>query len=84
LKPSAGKVPDEFEELLKLPGVGRKTANLVLAVAFGQERCKPVATQCDCCLFEQNCPKNGIIPRLLPTGERIKSKKQQVKHAKAG
>ncbi len=29
------KVPDTIEKLLKLPGVGRKTANLVLAVAFG-------------------------------------------------
>ncbi|HPB47060.1 MAG TPA: endonuclease III, partial [Exilispira sp.] len=28
------RVPDELEELLKLPGVGRKTANLVIAVAF--------------------------------------------------
>ncbi|WP_457643317.1 endonuclease III domain-containing protein [Persephonella sp.] len=29
-----GKVPDSLEELLKLPGVGRKTANLVLALSF--------------------------------------------------
>lgn len=29
-----GKVPDSMEELLTLPGVGRKTANLVLAIAF--------------------------------------------------
>lgn len=29
-----GEVPDSFEELLKLPGVGRKTANVVLAVGF--------------------------------------------------
>lgn len=29
-----GVVPDTIEELVKLPGVGRKTANLVLAVAF--------------------------------------------------
>ncbi len=29
------KVPDSMEELLTLPGVGRKTANLVLAQAFG-------------------------------------------------
>ena len=29
-----GQVPDELDELLKLPGVGRKTANLVLSVAF--------------------------------------------------
>ncbi|NCE63394.1 endonuclease III [Pseudoflavonifractor sp. 524-17] len=29
-----GKVPDKMEELLKLPGVGRKTANLVLGDIF--------------------------------------------------
>jgi len=31
----AGCVPQTIEELVCLPGVGRKTANLVLAVAFG-------------------------------------------------
>ena len=30
----SGKVPDMLEELLKLPGVGRKTANCVLVYAF--------------------------------------------------
>jgi endonuclease-3 len=29
-----GRVPDTIEELLTLPGVGRKTANLVVTVAF--------------------------------------------------
>jgi len=29
-----GKVPSEIDDLLRLPGVGRKTANLVRAVAF--------------------------------------------------
>ncbi len=29
-----GQVPDEIDDLLMLPGVGRKTANLVRAVAF--------------------------------------------------
>jgi endonuclease-3 len=32
----AGRVPDTLEELLKLKGVGRKTANLVLTVAYGK------------------------------------------------
>jgi len=32
----AGRVPDVVEELVKLPGVGRKTANLVVAVAFNK------------------------------------------------
>src|SRR6185436_18321230 len=31
-----GKVPDNLEDLLKLPGVGRKTANVILGNAFGQ------------------------------------------------
>lgn len=30
-----GKVPDNMDELTKLPGVGRKTANVVLSNAFG-------------------------------------------------
>lgn len=30
-----GKVPSSYEELLSLPGVGRKTANVVYSVAFG-------------------------------------------------
>jgi len=37
-----GKVPDTMEQLVELPGVGRKTANVVLGGAFG----KPAIT-CD-------------------------------------
>jgi len=33
-----GRVPATMEELLTLPGVGRKTANLVLILAFKSER----------------------------------------------
>ncbi|NIT04073.1 endonuclease III [Candidatus Saccharibacteria bacterium] len=31
-----GKVPDTMEELLKLPGVARKTANIILGNAYGK------------------------------------------------
>ncbi|CZT33746.1 DNA-(apurinic or apyrimidinic site) lyase /endonuclease III [Rhizobium sp. 9140] len=31
-----GQVPRDRDELVKLPGVGRKTANVVLSMAFGQ------------------------------------------------
>ncbi len=31
-----GRVPDEFEQLLKLPGVGRKSANLIMGDVFGK------------------------------------------------
>lgn len=32
----SGKVPETMEELIELPGVARKTANVVLGVAFGK------------------------------------------------
>lgn len=32
----SGRVPDTMEDLLKLPGVGRKTANIVLSAGFGK------------------------------------------------
>ena len=37
LKEFNSKVPSEINDLLKLPGVGRKTANLVRAVAFKKD-----------------------------------------------
>jgi len=33
-----GIVPEDYESLVALPGVGRKTANVVLAVGFGHQR----------------------------------------------
>jgi len=34
----SGRVPDTMEELLTLPGVGRKTANLVLILSFSSRK----------------------------------------------
>jgi len=36
LKRYDGQVPDSIDELLTLPGVGRKTANLVVTLGFGK------------------------------------------------
>ncbi len=33
-----GRVPDDYDALVTLPGVGRKTANVVQAEAFGKQR----------------------------------------------
>jgi endonuclease-3 len=33
-----GEVPGRFDDLVRLPGVGRKTANVVLAEGFGEAR----------------------------------------------
>lgn len=54
------KVPDTMEELLKLPGVGRKTANLVLGDVYG----KP-AIVCDThCI--RICNRLGLIDTTDP------------------
>jgi len=44
LEKHKGKVPDIMEELVKLPGVARKTANIVLSNAFGKVEGIPVDT----------------------------------------
>ncbi len=36
VKDFGGQLPGTMEELVKLPGVGRKTANVILAIIFGQ------------------------------------------------
>ena len=32
-----GRVPDNIDDLIKLPGVGRKTANLIVGDVYGKE-----------------------------------------------
>ncbi|MDY6084830.1 MAG: endonuclease III [Dialister sp.] len=36
LQDYGGEVPRSYEDLIRLPGVGRKTANVVMSVAFGE------------------------------------------------
>lgn len=36
-----GQVPDDFDTLLKLPGVGRYTAGAVVSIAFGKKKSLP-------------------------------------------
>lgn len=41
-----GQVPDDFDELLKLKGVGRKTANIVMVFGFKKHGYLPIDTHC--------------------------------------
>ena len=41
-----GKVPDSFDELLKLNGVGRKTANIVMVYGHNKNGYLPIDTHC--------------------------------------
>ena len=55
-----GKLPNNFEDLLTLPGVGNYTANAILAIAFN----KP------------NIPLDGNIERVLKRYLYLKEKKE--------
>jgi endonuclease-3 len=41
-----GKVPNDFQELLSLKGVGRKTANIVMVYGFHNDGYLPIDTHC--------------------------------------
>ena len=64
-----GKVPDSREALEALPGVGRKTANVVLNTAFGQE-----TFAVDTHSFRV-CNRTGLAPGKNPLGVERKLEK---------
>jgi len=57
LEEFGGTVPDRFDDLIKIPGIGRKCANIVLAYAFG----KP-AIPVDTHVFRV-AKRLGIVPK---------------------
>jgi endonuclease-3 len=46
LEEYGGKTPDKFDELLKLKGVGRKTANIVMVYGHKKQGFLPIDTHC--------------------------------------
>ena len=46
LQDYGGEVPDDFDELLKLKGVGRKTANIVMVYGHKKHGFLPIDTHC--------------------------------------
>ena len=56
-----GEVPDTMDSLVTLPGVGRKTANVVMNVAFGEP-----AIAVDTHIFRV-CNRTGFAPGKNPT-----------------
>lgn len=65
-----GRVPDEMETLLKLPGVGRKTANCVLAHAFLKEDALAVDTH-----VHRISNRLGLVATKNPEETEIELKK---------
>ena len=64
-----GEVPQEREKLEKLPGVGRKTANVVLNVAFGQP-----TIAVDTHIFRVG-NRTGLAPGKTPLAVELKLEK---------
>ena len=60
-----GEVPQDFDSLVSLPGVGRKTANVMLAVAFGQAA-MPVDTH----VFRVS-HRLGLVTKTADTPEKV-------------
>ena len=54
----AGRVPDQFEQLMKLPGVGRKSANLIMGDVFGQPA---IVTDTHCIRL---CNRIGLVDQI--------------------
>ena len=67
-----GSVPDTLEQLIKLPGVGRKTANVVQSVAFGKS-----AMAVDTHVFRV-AHRIGLVPRSCTTPYAVE--RELVKH----
>ena len=73
-----GKVPDTMEELLTLPGVGRKIANLLLGDVFGKE-----AIVCDThCI--RICGRLGMYPEKEKDPTKIEKILRELMDLKEG
>ncbi len=70
VKNYGGRVPETRDELVKLPGVGRKTANVVLNIAFGHE-----TIAVDTHLFRVS-NRTGLAPGTTP--EKVEEKLEKV------
>ena len=69
IRDHGGEVPADRDALEQLPGVGRKTANVVMNVAFGQE-----TFAVDTHLFRV-CNRTGLAPGKTPLAVELKLEK---------
>jgi len=89
LEKFGGSVPDTMEELLLLPGVARKTANVVLGVAFGKAEgivvdthVFRVSTRLD--LTDSKTPEDieQALLRIIPRDRWISFSHQMILHGR--
>ena len=84
-----GRVPDTMEELVKLPGVGRKTANVILGNAFGKDEGFVVDTHVTRLARRMNLTRNTDpvkierdLSALVPKGRRTMAAHELIFHGR--
>src|SRR5216684_998992 len=56
-----GEVPSKMDDLVKLSGVGRKTANVILGHVHGKPICHARQPRCAECAIVEDCPQIGVV-----------------------
>ncbi|MCL1807855.1 MAG: endonuclease III [Oscillospiraceae bacterium] len=84
-----GRVPDTMEALLRIPGVGRKTANLVLGELYGQPavvtdtHCIRLSNRLGLCDTQDPAKVEIALQNLIPSGEQLHFCHRLVAHGRA-
>ena len=89
LEKFGGRVPDTLEDLLKLPGIGRKTANLVLGEVYGKPavvtdtHCIRLSNRLGLCATEEPYKVELALRAILPEVEQLSFCHRLVHHGRA-
>ena len=84
-----GRVPDTMEDLLKIPGVGRKTANLILGELFGKPavvtdtHCIRLANRLGLCKTKDPARVEKILQKKIPPEKQLHFCHRLVAHGRA-
>jgi len=83
-----GRVPDTMEELLTLPGVGRKTANLILGDIYGKPaiiadtHCIRLSNRLGLCKTKDPLKVETTLKKILPPEEQRDFCHRLVRHGR--
>lgn len=89
LKEHNGVVPETLDALLKLPGIGRKTANLVLGEVYGQPalvtdtHCIRLSNRLGLAQSTEPYKVELVLEKIIPPPERLKFCHRLVHHGRA-
>jgi endonuclease-3 len=89
LEDHGGRVPDQMQQLLRIPGVGRKTANLVLGELFAQPavvtdtHCIRLSNRLGLTDSRDSVKVEAALKKLLPPSEQLAFCHRLVAHGRA-